>query len=314
MDMRVLCVDSVVKFGDNKLFTHLTGFTYDRFLSIYNFLVPVGCSQPFTFSKIQHDIETLSLQDQLFLTLIRLRQGTTLMYLSFQFGISVTSAGLVFNNWIDYMYLRLGTLSIRPHRDIIVEHMPPKYHAEYPNTVAIIDCTELHVHRPSSLTIQSQCYSEYKSGTTLKGLIAIDPRGAVIFTSKLFTGSIYDKEIVKQSRFLELLKQLIAAGRLNVGDAIMADKGFDTNSELQALGILLNIPPKCCTKKQMVPGDVELTKKIAAHRVHVERAIARIKQFKLVGHKVPATLFPKINTIWSVCCALTNFQDFLIRD
>ena len=44
----------------------------------------------------------------------------------------------------------------------------------------IIDATELRVETPSELSTQSQHYSEYKSYTTLKGLVGIAPKG--VFT------------------------------------------------------------------------------------------------------------------------------------
>ena len=36
----------------------------------------------------------------------------------------------------------------------------------------------------------SKIYSDYKSGTTLKGLIACDPMVNIVFVSDLFTGSM----------------------------------------------------------------------------------------------------------------------------
>lgn len=59
------------------------------------------------------------------------------------------------------------------------------------------------------------------------------------------------------------------------GDGIKADKGFDIQKELQALGLKLNFPPSAPSQGQMNAGDVAYTKKIAAHRVHVERGISR---------------------------------------
>lgn len=94
--------------------------------------------------------------------------------------------------------------------------MPESYKKDFPNTIVIIDCTELKVHKPSSLHRQSQCYSDYKSCTTLKGLVRVDPRDTrrVIFSSMLFTVSISDKDITVESGFLKLLSDLIRSGIL----------------------------------------------------------------------------------------------------
>ena len=53
-----------------------------------------------------------------------------------------------------------------------------------------------------------------------------DPRGSVICVSDLFSGSISDNEICKESGFYVLLKDLRENGFINENDSIMADKGF----------------------------------------------------------------------------------------
>ncbi len=60
----------------------------------------------------------------------------------------------------------------------------------------------------------------------------------------------------------------------------MVDKGFLIEKEVEEIGLLLNIPPFARADRQMPHADVEMTKRIAKHRVHVERAIAKIKKFK----------------------------------
>lgn len=56
----------------------------------------------------------------------------------------------------------------------------------------------------------------------------------------------------------------------------MVDKGFLIEKEVEEIGLQLNIPPFARTNRQMAHTDVEMTKRIAKHRVHVERAIAKI--------------------------------------
>jgi hypothetical protein len=56
----------------------------------------------------------------------------------------------------------------------------------------------------------------------------------VTFISQLYTGSIFDRELVTRSGFLEL--------PFRVNDSVMADKGF-TIQGLLPLGVSLNLPP-----------------------------------------------------------------------
>ena len=46
------------------------------------------------------------------------------------------------------------------------------------------------------MLIQCSLYSSYKHHVTYKGLVGISPSGTITFVSKLYTGSISDKEIV----------------------------------------------------------------------------------------------------------------------
>ncbi|KAM9332837.1 apoptosis-inducing factor 3-like [Pholidichthys leucotaenia] len=76
-------------------------------------------------------------------------------------------------------------------------HLPDVF-LNYSDTQVVLDCTELCCQTPNSLLLQSEVFSIYKSHCTVKG-------------------SISDKEILKQSGIVSLLKPTAA---------IMVDKGF----------------------------------------------------------------------------------------
>ena len=73
------------------------------------------------------------------------------------------------------------------------------------------------------------------------------------------------------------------------GDGVMADKGFTTD-DLLPLGVALNIPPFLKHYDQMPPEDVAKTQVIAALRIHVERAINKIKNFHIWDQVTPLSL------------------------
>lgn len=102
-------------------------------------------------------------------------------------------------------------------------------------------------------------------------------------------------------------------GYLHPGDSIMADKGFRIEDKLAEMGLKLNIPPFATSAHSMSAANVTLTRKIAAHRIHVERAINQIKCFKLFSRKIPVSLLHTINEYWVCASLLTNFQDTLVK-
>ena len=178
---------------------------------------------------------------------------------------------------------------------VVRETMRPTFTAKYPNTRVIIDCIEVRCQMPNSLPMNSELFSSYKNHVTLKALVGI---------SQLYTGSISDREIVTRSAFLSQEFE---------GDCVMADKGFQIQ-HLLPFGITLNIAPFLGGDSQMSPEDVIKTQKIASLRIHVERAINKIKSFHVWDRVIPLCMFRLVNQMWSVCAFLCNTHDPLITE
>lgn len=93
----------------------------------------------------------------------------------------------------------------------------------------------------------------------------------------------------------------------------MANKGLQI-ADILPLGVTLNIPPFLRTNTQMSAEDVVQTQQIAGLRIHVERAINKIKNFIIWKGEIPLSLFSVVNQMWSVCAFLCNTQDPLISE
>ena len=148
-------------------------------------------------------------------------------------------------------------------------------HAKYPTTVALLDATEIFIETPSDLMLQSTSWSNYKHHSTLKILIACTPNGSISYVSPAYLGSVSDSAITKDCGFLDKLIDM-------QGASVMADRGFTICESLRALGIDLNLPPFMEGRGQLSAADVQEGRSIASLRIHVERAIGRIKQYKIM--------------------------------
>ena len=137
----------------------------------------------------------------------------------------------------------------------------------FPQTRVIIDCTEIMIETPSSCRSQSAKLSSHKHHNTSKGLLGISPNGYPSFVSSLYAGRTSGKKITKDCGILDLLE---------AGDQVMADRGFYIEEDLPP-NVIRNIPPFLNGKNQLSLEEEVATRKIASVRVHVERAIARIK-------------------------------------
>ena len=245
----------------------------------------------------------LPLKEQLFLTLVRLRTGFPELDIANRFGISQSTVSRVTNTWINLMYHNFKSIDRFPPWHIVKKYMPKSFKKEYPNTRIIIDATEFPVERPSSLLVQACTFSSYKNKNTVKVLIGVTPSGAISFVSEAYEGSISDRKLVEVRGLLD---------KLEPGDEVMADKGFIIHNLLIPRGIRLNIPPFLQKNMQMAANDVFLTKKIARLRVHVERAIGRVKEYKILQDTLPASMWDSISNVIYVCCMLSNFGPPLV--
>ena len=93
----------------------------------------------------------------------------------------------------------------------------------------------------------------------------------------------------------------------------MADRGFELYDDLPT-GVSLNIPPFLDGKAQLDLMEENDTRRIASVRVHVERAIERVKNFRILQTKFSITMAAELNKIWITCSYLVNFLPQLVPD
>ena len=115
--------------------------------------------------------------------------------------------------------------------------------------------------------------------------------------------SISDKEIVNVSGFLE---------KLQPGDAVMADKGFNIQDYL-ALHETVLIAPPIMRKNNVSARASTATRRVATARVHIERIIKRLKSFNFIRGVIPLTFKPYIGCAVTVCAILVNLQPPIIK-
>lgn len=117
----------------------------------------------------------------------------------------------------------------RPSREEIKKNLPALFRSPPFNSVrCIIDCSEIFIDRPTSLSARAMTYSNYKSHNTIKFLVGISPTGSITFFSKSWGGRASDKTITKSSGLIDLLEE---------GDIVMADRGFSFPEYFAAKGV-----------------------------------------------------------------------------
>ncbi len=295
-----------------------TGFpSYEALISFYNYLKPklakmqywkgeklIKESQPYQDDDQKRKpgpSRKLSQLDEFLLVLMRLKAGLFVQDLADRFGISTSLVSRICITWINLLYFELQDIFPFPTQELVRKNMPKEF-AQYATTRIILDCTELFIQRPSAMLAQSETWSDYKHHNTWKLLVGVTPNGQVTFLSDLWGGRVSDKQITRESGVLDLLQ---------AGDNVMVDRGFDISTLVPA-GVTVNMPPFLAGRDQMTAAETEETMNIASVRIHVERAIGRIKTYHILDGTLPNTLSPYATQIATVCGLLTNFLSPLL--
>ena len=283
-----LCLEKVK--DDHKMLKFYTGICdYTTFEALYKYLGPAVHNLAYKDSQTNSGNiltpeyvkrgpkRTLNPEEEFCLVLVRLMLGLLEEDLAYRAGLSQPHISRLCSTWFDFLHCRFRALPIWSSRSCIDETMPKCFKDTYPTTRVVIECTEIFIEMPSSVRSQSATYSAYKHHNTAKALIGITPAGAVSFASDLYTGRTSDKQAAQDCGILNLLE---------TNDSIMADKSFDIGEDLP-VGVGLNIPPFLRSKDSLNIEEEMEARKIASVRMHVERAISRIKTFRILS-----TVFP----------------------
>ncbi|XP_015770372.1 PREDICTED: uncharacterized protein LOC107348807 [Acropora digitifera] len=224
----------------------------------------------------------LKVEEEFVMTLVRLRLGLMGRNLADIFSVSPSQVSRIVTTWVCFLSATFKeTLLLWPSKEEVRKNLPRSF-KRYPNTRIIIDCTEMFIEKPTSPYAQRATWSDYKEHNTIKALVGITPSGYFSFLSEFWTGSTTDRRITQESGLVDLLEE---------GDAFMADRGFNIRDILTKKKVYLNIPP------------------FSKKGIHVERAIERLKDFKIFQGNIPLTLVPLANHLLIVCGGLCNLLE-----
>ncbi|XP_071316585.1 Fanconi anemia core complex-associated protein 24 isoform X2 [Trachinotus anak] len=240
----------------------------------------------------------LCLFDQLFLFLCSVRRGFLPIDMYTQFRVSEDVVQTTWITWCHYLFFMLGPLPIWPSRQAVNELMPPFFRTTFPKTRVVLHMTEIRIQLPAC----TENSSHHKGSTTLKSLIGIAPSGSVSFVSSLYTAAVSHKDAIRESGVLNLLEP---------GDQVLTDESLEIKDLLDVSGVNLVSLTLSQPNRQSVQDDLTHTDS-GLLKVHMRRAIGRLKECHIFDDVVPSALSGSVDQLWTVCALLTNFQEPLI--
>lgn len=292
--------------NDDEMTCFYTGLpTYKLFVGLFQILEPVARERNFGMHLI----------DEFFLVLVKLRLGVPHKDLAYRMNVSSSTISDIFQKWIMLMSIELKPLIVWPDdKDVLRKNMPKVFKKHFSSVMCIIDCFEIYIERPLYLKARALTYSNYKKKNTVKFLIAVTPTGSICFISQAWGGHVSDKVITQQSGFLK---------KLEYGDEVLADRGFNVSEDVAVCGARLRIPAYTRGKSQLSRKEVETSRQLARVRIHVERVIGQLrKKYSILSQTLPISIIKcpgdygkklcTIDKILIVTAALTNLSSSVV--
>lgn len=245
----------------------------------------------------------LTVTDQFFLTLIKLRVHPPNFELSRMFNISESTVANIFHTWICFLACQWRELNIWPSRELINFFMPADFKALFPSTRVIVDGLECPIKKPKDAISQQVTFSQYKNRNTVKALVGASPGGLVTFVSNAYGGSASDRQIIERSNLMRMC---------NANDSVMADKGFNVQDIFAPFNIHVNIPTFLKNHNQFDGTTLSRDRKIASKRVHIERIIGLAKTYKILCHPLNEGETQLGSHVLFVCFMLCNFRSCIV--
>ena len=217
-------------------------------------------------------------ENHLLLVLMKLRHGYVNKDLALRFNTNVTNISNIFRTYLKALSDILKNFIVWPEREALRRNIPSSF-KNFKNCVCTIDCN-------------------------IKYLVGITPSGTVSFLSAGWGGRASDKEITRNSGFLD---------KVTFGDCVLADRGFLIEEELANRGAVLRIPAFTRGKAKMSAKDVDMSRQIAHVRIHVKRVIGQLKKIRILNSVIPLSQVDLADDTMIVISGIVNLSPSVVN-
>lgn len=260
----------------------------------------------FRVIQMASDLLNISARD-IMVTIRKIRLNDSHKRLAYDFNLSTGHVSRIFSTTVPQLSTLFQQFIFWPPASTIQKLMPIAFRHRFNNVQSILDCFEIEINKPSKPKDQALTWSEYKKCNTVKVLISCTPYGFINFLSKSYGGRISDKTIVQKSGFMNVVPS---------GTAVLADRGFkQLEGELSRKQVTLIRPASVKASIKPTKAEVRESRRVAATRIHVERVISRIREFRFLGphSRIDKKLVRLVDHCIVVAAAIINLQEPIIK-
>ncbi|XP_034943815.1 uncharacterized protein [Chelonus insularis] len=246
------------------------------------------------------DVE-MSICDRIIMTYVKLKQNLSYSFLAVLFKCqSEKDCQRIFSEMIKILRKCLNVVIKWPSKESISKNLP-KCFEKYRDVRVLLDCIEIHIQQPDNAFNQMITHSTPEESRNCKFMIGVTPAENICYISRAYEGCTSDETIFANSDIMTLLER---------GDAIIGKSDFNIDNICELNGWKCYRP----TLSEKAPKfNGSSTCDINKARVHVERSIQRIKDFKIVEKAISSYLIPLIKDMFMVICATVNLNSPYIK-
>ena len=138
----------------------------------------------------------------------------------------------------------------------------------------------------------------------MKKLVFCTKAGSISYVSPAYGGLATDRYIVEDTNI---------SSRLTPGFMVLFDKGFNVQDLFLQKQVKCELPPFLRSKRKFTRSEVYHGKRVARARIHIERVMGRLKEFRLLEHSLPINMIDMCDHIWTIAAAIVNLQPPLVK-
>ena len=230
----------------------------------------------------------LSVEDQIVLTLIYLRQSLTFQVLGLLLSVSESTANNQFNYWLTILKDGLPPSLIEQVRKN--EEDEDKLSEILTEYELIVDSAEQDIPRPEDYERQKEFYSGKKKNHTVKNQLIVLPHGAdIVDLSAGKRGPESDINLWREQQDVFSSEQKFSGDKAYVGES------------------QIKTPHKKPKKGELTKQKKEENKQFSSLRVFVEHVIRTVKIFRSAGDKFRLNI-NKYESVISLVCSLVRLR------
>ena len=278
--------------NNEQLFTEYTGLcSMNLFLDIHQ-----DIHKEFRINiEAEENVEYIQSEDQLLMTLMRLKCNFSLSDLSVRFGFRSIKIKDAMINWINYLhnYFYENRMKIQPFPFYANEPLKlPKCFNIFTNSRIIIGVVNIIF---SVSWISDQNYGKELKKKQLRGIVGLSPMNEVIFASDLYPEEVQLTDIILQSELLLKLSpgdSILSEVNLNLDHILPLHVEFNRPLYLDESHRVNDIPSRIAVACQ---GVSDVIKKLQTYAV-LDRYSAILNDGNLAS------------MVFQICCCLINLD------